>query len=115
MNWAASFAFVVSLAAFSNSAVAQPAIEPGCDAGSSIKITGTVNAIEVTGVGGQASQTLAVHLSDKKTYSSRADVSAGLFAAYVALFTAAYFDKKPVTIQYGCEVGLRIIHSVELP
>ena len=115
MSWASQLTFVAALAAFSSAAVAQPTFEPGCDAGSSIKVTGTINAVEVTGVGGQASQTLVIHLSDKKAYSSRADVSAGLFAAYVALFTAAYFDKKPVTIQYGCEVGLRIIHSVELP
>lgn len=115
MKWVLPSTIVAALAVSCAQGIAQPMFEPGCDAGSSIKTSGTVNAIEVTGVGGQASQTLTVHLSDKKTYSSRADISAGLFAAYVALFTSAYIEKRPVSIQYGCEVGLRIIHSVELP
>jgi hypothetical protein len=93
----------------------EPNIEVGCDAGSSIKVSGIVDAIELTGVGGQASQTLTVHLSDNNTYYTRADASAGLFAGYVALFSDAYFNRKPVTIRYGCEVGLRIIHVVNLP
>jgi len=113
MSWAISLAVAAALAVVP--AVAQPQFEPGCDAGSSLKTSGTVDAIAVTGVGGQASQTLSVHLSDKKAYSSRADVSAGLFGAYVVLFTSAYFEKKPVTIHFGCEVGQRVIHSVELP
>jgi sulfur transfer protein SufE len=89
--------------------------EPGCDAGSSIKISGMVETIELTGVGGPTSQVLTIRLSDKHTYSARADASAGVLAGYVALFSSAYSDKRPVTIHYGCEVGIRVIHSVDLP
>jgi len=93
----------------------EPILEPGCDAGSSIKISGLVEAIELTGVGGPAPQMLTIRLSDKHDYSARADASAGVLAGYVALFTSAYSGQKPVVIHYGCEVGIRIIHSVELP
>src|SRR4029077_17048317 len=77
VKWTMSLTVIAALAVFAVSGVAQPTIEPGWDAGSSLKTSGTVDAIEVTGVGGQAAQTLTVHFSDKKTYSSRADVSAG--------------------------------------
>lgn len=93
---------------------AEPKFEPGCDAGSSIKISGLVETIELTGVGGPAAQVLTVRLSDKHEYSARPDAS-GVLAGYVALLTSAYSEKRPVTIHYGCEVGIRTIHSLEMP
>jgi hypothetical protein len=90
-------------------------IEPGCDAASDIKSSGAVNAINVTGVGGSASQLLTIQLSDGKSYYTRADTLPGVFAGYVALLSNAYFNKKPVTLRYGCEVGMRVIHRVDLP
>ena len=93
----------------------EPTIEAGCDASSDIKTSGAVNAINVTGVGGAASQMLSIQLSDGRSYNTRADTLAGVFAGYVALFSNAYFSKRPVTIHYGCEVGMRVIHFVDLP
>jgi len=93
---------------------AEPKFEPGCDAGSSIKISGLVESIELTGVGGPAAQVLTIRLSDKHEYSARADAS-GVLAGYVALLTSAYSEKRPVTINYGCEVGIRTIHSLDMP
>ena len=116
MNWMATLAVVVSGLGVTNAAYATgPKFDPACEAGSSIKIVGEVNAIELTGVGGPESQTLSIHLSDHNSYYPRGDASAGVFAGYVALFTSAYIGKKTVTIYYGCEVGMRVIHSVELP
>lgn len=116
MNWMTTLAVVSSAIAFSNAAYAAGTkFDPGCEAGSSIKVVGEVNAVELTGVGGPESQTLSIHLSDHNSYFPRSDASAGVFAGYVALFTSAYIGKKTVTIYYGCEVGMRVIHSVELP
>jgi hypothetical protein len=116
VKWTIALAVMLSAVALASAGSAkEPTFEPGCDASSDIKTSGEISAIEVTGVGGPASQMLTIHLSDNNTYYSRADASAGMFAGYVALFTSAYFNKKPVTIHYGCEVGMRVIHFVNLP
>ena len=111
-----ALAAIVTAVVLSSAAAAKgPSFEPGCEAGSTIKTSGEVNAVELTSVGGPASQTLAIRLSDGGTYYPRADASAGVFAGYVALFASAYFNKKSITIHYGCEVGIRVIRSVDLP
>ena len=113
MNWAPTFAVALPAVVLAIAGSAKAAtFAPSCDAASDNKNSAKIISVEV---GGSAPMMASVHLSDRNTYHTRADASAGLFTGNVALFTSAYFNKTPVTIHYGCDVGMRVSHFADLP